>query len=109
MVWREKFTLRFHRAELPQDQGVTVIWYRKEVPGLLFYARNRGLAGLALAFAVLLACQTEAERKAAENARIEKQAAKEIKRICALPDEQREAELKKIKDGSGMVLYCGSK
>jgi len=60
--------------------------------------------------AVLLAlasCQTEAERKTAENARIEKQAATQIKRICALPKDQREGELKKIQDQSGVVLYCG--
>jgi hypothetical protein len=58
---------------------------------------------------LLLACTTPAERQAAENARVEKQAAAEINRICALPEAEREAELKKIKDQSGMVLYCGSK
>jgi len=67
------------------------------------------IATLAIALSLLAGCETPAERKAAENARIEKAAAKEINRICALPEEQREAELKKIKDQSGMVLYCGSK
>jgi outer membrane biogenesis lipoprotein LolB len=66
------------------------------------------VAGLG-AVLLLLACTTAAERRAAENARIEKQAAAEINRICALPEAEREAELKKIKDQSGMVLYCGSK
>ena len=30
-----------------------------------------------------------------------------ISRICALPDAQREAELEKMKNETGMVLYCG--
>jgi hypothetical protein len=64
--------------------------------------------GLSLAVFFAVACETEKDRKAAANARIEKEAAKEINRICALPDDQREAELKKIKEQSGMVLYCGT-
>jgi hypothetical protein len=64
---------------------------------------------LAVLSTVVAACQTEAPRKAEDNASVEKRAAAEINRICALPDDQREAELKKIKDQSGMVLYCGSK
>jgi hypothetical protein len=66
-------------------------------------------AGLALALAGLAACETPAERQARERARIDKEAAEEITRICALPEDQREAELKKIKEQSGMVLYCGNK
>ena len=66
------------------------------------------VAGVASAL-LLLSCTTPSERRAAENARVEKQAAAEINRICALPEAEREAELKKIKDQSGMVLYCGSK
>jgi hypothetical protein len=65
--------------------------------------------GLAAGFLMLAGCQTAAEQQAAKNARINKQAAAEINRICALPETQREAELKKIKDQSGVVLYCGSK
>jgi len=66
-------------------------------------------AGLLLLACTLMGCTTAAERRATENARVEKQAAAEINRICALPETEREAELKKIKDQSGMVLYCGSK
>jgi hypothetical protein len=66
-------------------------------------------AGLAVTLTAALGCTSPAERQAAENARVEKQAAKEINRICALPDAQRDAELKRIKEQSGMVLYCGSK
>ena len=57
--------------------------------------------------AVLLAgCTTPAQRKAAEDADVRKQAAKEIKRICSLPEAEREAELKRIKDQSGVVITC---
>ena len=57
---------------------------------------------------MLGACESTAERQAAQRARTEKQAAAEIDRICALPAEQRVAELKKIQEQSGVVLYCGS-
>jgi hypothetical protein len=80
----------------------------------LLFIRSRffallAVAGVALAHAGLAACETPAERQARENARIVKQGDREIKRICALPEDQREAELKKIKDQSGLVLYCGTK
>ena len=74
----------------------------------LAVSRPVGVA-VTLILLVLTACQSEPERKAAENARIERQAAKEINRICSLPHDQREAELAKIKEKSGTVLYCGSK
>jgi hypothetical protein len=57
--------------------------------------------------ALLCACQTAAQRKAAERATVNKRAADEINRICSLPPAEREVELKKIKEESGMVLYCG--
>lgn len=56
--------------------------------------------------AVLTACETAAERKAKENAEINKQAAAELTRICALHGQDREAELKKLKQASGMELVC---
>ncbi len=55
----------------------------------------------------LAGCTTEADKRAEQRARIDKQAAAEINRICALPEDQREAELKKIKEQSGVVLFCG--
>ena len=54
------------------------------------------------------ACQTPAQKQAARNAEVNRQAAREIERICALHGEEREAELKKIKDQSGLELYCPS-
>jgi len=64
------------------------------------------LLTLTAVFAVV-GCTTPAQRKAAEKSAIEKEAAQEITRVCSLPKAEREAELKKIKEESGMVLYCG--
>jgi hypothetical protein len=64
------------------------------------------LAVLTLAVVVLAACETEAERRAKENAAVNKQAGDEIARICALPEDQRDAELNRIRVQSGVVLYC---
>jgi hypothetical protein len=72
-------------------------------------AMARGYAAGLLASLVLVGCATAEQKKAAENAAIQKRAATEIERICALPEAQREAEIQKIKDQSGMVLYCGNK
>ena len=56
---------------------------------------------------VLGACSTAAQRRAAETAEIEKEAAKEIRRICALPESARAAEIKKLQDESSMTVNCG--
>jgi hypothetical protein len=61
------------------------------------------LAGLIL----LTACSTAGQRGAAENATIQQNAAKEIRRICALPESERQAEIQKIKDEAGVVVACG--
>ncbi len=53
------------------------------------------------------ACSSPAQRRAEENREINKKAAQEVSRICALPPDQRDAELKKVQQESGMVLYCG--
>ena len=55
---------------------------------------------------VLAACST-AQRKAAENASIQQDAATEIRRICALPESDRQVEIQKIKDEAGVVVACG--
>jgi hypothetical protein len=53
-------------------------------------------------------CTTDAQRKATEASKVRKEAAKEIERICALPPDERDAEIKRVKEHSGMVIYCGS-
>ena len=62
-----------------------------------------------LAIFAFAGCETPQQRKAAEKAAINKQAAAEIARICALQGAEREAELKRFKDVSGMELYCSGK
>jgi hypothetical protein len=60
----------------------------------------------ALFLAAISACQTPAQKQAVHNAETNRQAAKEIERICALHGDERAAEIKKIKDQSGLELYC---
>jgi hypothetical protein len=81
---------------------------KKGACGRLAGLAATAVTGLAVLGAVT-ACETGAERQAARNAEINRKATAEITRICALPEDQREAELKKIRDQSGMVLYCGSR
>jgi hypothetical protein len=54
----------------------------------------------------LSGCSTPQGRRAAENAEVNRHAAQEIERICALHGAAREAELKKLKQQSGFELYC---
>lgn len=61
---------------------------------------------LATTLVLVVGCESAGERQAAQRARTEKRAAAEIDRICALPAEQREAELKKIQKESGVVVVC---
>ena len=63
---------------------------------------------LGLVLILSSACQTPAQKQAAQNAEVNRQAAKEIERICALHGEERAAELKKIRDQSGLELFCPS-
>jgi hypothetical protein len=52
------------------------------------------------------ACTTQKRHNASDNVAIKRQAADEIVRICALHGAEREAELKKLKEVSGMELDC---
>jgi predicted amidohydrolase YtcJ len=56
---------------------------------------------------VFTGCCSTAQRKSGEErGTLEKQAVQEVTRVCALPEPEREAELKKIRAESGMLLYC---
>lgn len=59
------------------------------------------------ALGVLCGCATGTQRRATENSAVQKEAAKEIKRICALPPPERAAELERINKDSGIVVQCG--
>jgi hypothetical protein len=66
------------------------------------------LASASCATLVLLtACATPQQGRAKENVAVRAQAAQEIHRICSLPDPEREAEIKRVKDESGMLITCG--
>lgn len=56
---------------------------------------------------LLTACTTPQHQRAKENDAVRTKAAQEIRRICSLPDPEREAEIKSVKDESGMVITCG--
>jgi hypothetical protein len=59
------------------------------------------------ALGVLCGCATEPSRRAAEDAAVQQEAAREIKRICALSPVERAAELERINKESGIVVQCG--
>jgi hypothetical protein len=64
---------------------------------------------VALAALVLVgSCAIGAQRRAAEHTEIQKQAAQEVRRVCALPPAQRDAELERINKESGIVVQCGN-
>lgn len=52
------------------------------------------------ALLLLGGCVSSEKRKEAENA-------SELDRICSLPSDQREEALKKWKEQSGMLAFCG--
>ena len=56
---------------------------------------------------VLSGCGTATQRKSAEARKTTQKAVQKIDRICALPQAEREAQLKKLETESGVVLFCG--
>jgi hypothetical protein len=73
-------------------------------------ARPAAIAGLAVAILLFSACETPAQRHVGENATdFQARVTAEINRICALPEDEREGELEKLKAQSGVVLVCGRK
>lgn len=54
-----------------------------------------------------LAACTSAGRKDAEYAQMQKEAAREVRRICDLPPAEREAELEAVRRESGIEVFCG--
>lgn len=57
--------------------------------------------------AILAACSTDPGRPAADSTAVQAEAAREVRRVCALPEDQRQAEIRRIKDQSGVVIGCG--
>lgn len=61
------------------------------------------VAALLLVFSVS-ACETPAQE--ARNAQLRRPAAEEMNRICALHGDERAEQLKKLKEQTGLELYC---
>jgi len=55
---------------------------------------------------VLSGCGTAAPRKPADAGKTTQKAVQKIDRICALPQAQRDAQLKKLEQETGVVLFC---
>ncbi|MDY6946687.1 MAG: hypothetical protein SXG53_13275 [Pseudomonadota bacterium] len=61
-----------------------------------------------LAVLLPLAACSSAQRKAAEQAELEKETAQEVSRLCALPAAERAAQLEKVHNESDIVVFCGN-
>jgi hypothetical protein len=59
------------------------------------------------AMVMLGGCATKAQRNEAQSEAVQRETAREVRRICALPPAEREAELETIEAESGIVLHCG--
>jgi hypothetical protein len=94
---------------VPQFRALRTLRCLEGGPAFLVSLRGNLFRCAVAATAMLLllgACESPEQRQAAQHAQTREQAAAEIDRICALPAEQREAELKKIERESGVMLYC---
>jgi hypothetical protein len=67
------------------------------------------------AFKILVFCSVSlladcassaAQQKAYQDAQVRDKAAQEIRRICALPEPEREKELLEVKEQSGFAVAC---
>lgn len=56
---------------------------------------------------VLCGCGTSAPRKTTDAGKTAQKAGQKIERICALPQPERDAQLKKLNAETGVVLFCG--
>lgn len=59
-----------------------------------------------LSLLALAACTTPQQQKREQNQAVKTEAAQEIRRICALPEAERKAEIEKVKKDSGMTIVC---
>jgi hypothetical protein len=58
---------------------------------------------------MLAACASPAVQKGTDNvAAVQKEAADEIRRICALPEPDRDGEIRKVKQESGFAIVCSA-
>jgi len=57
--------------------------------------------------AVLGACATSPHGRATRQVLSKQEISAEVRRVCALPAAERDAELQRIKGQYGVALYCG--
>lgn len=62
---------------------------------------------LLTALGLLSSCATESQRRAMENAAAERDVAQEMRRVCALPVAERDAEIQRIEKEFGVAVHCG--
>ena len=65
------------------------------------------LCRLAVLIPLAAAC-TDAQRKAADEALVREETAREVRRLCDLPPAERSAELDKVESESDVVVVCGN-
>ena len=59
------------------------------------------------ALGLMSSCATESHRRAMESAAAEREVAQEMRRVCALPPAERDAELERINKEFGVSVHCG--
>jgi hypothetical protein len=57
---------------------------------------------------MLIGCGTATSRRAPDAGKTTQKAIQKIDRICALPQLEREAQLKRLEAETGVVLFCHS-
>lgn len=67
------------------------------------------MAWVGTIIALCAACAPAPQRTGGKGAQPPQDIAAEVSRICALPVAEREKALEKLKQDSGMVLFCGSR
>ena len=66
------------------------------------------MTALVLVFSLLLGgCSTVPPARGSDPGRTTQKALQKIDRICALPEAERDAQLKKLEAETGVVLFCG--
>ena len=76
---------------------------------IALYFPSPDLRALTVVLAAMLASCTAPARPAPDNAAVQAEVASEVRRICSLPEDQREVEIRRIKDQSGVVIDCGER
>jgi len=70
---------------------------------------HQTIASVLLAVAALCGCAAPLDRPTPDVDNINKDATDELRRICSLPEPDRQAEIDRVKTEHGMVLYCPKK